>query len=68
MIHLFAEDDDDFEELCQGFLLKNTASNMWKSMQLFGRWKVELKLHFVNDKRPDGLLPTDDDKILSTLV
>lgn len=29
---------------------------------------MEIKLHFPNDKIPGSMLPTDDDKILSTLV
>ena len=56
---------DDFEDMCCGFVLKNTVAGTEKCVQLFQSWGQARNLRFPSNEVPANILLTDDHTLLA---
>ena len=61
----FNLEDDDFEDMCHGFMPKNTVADKKKCVRLFQSWGQARNLHFPGDKVPADFLLMDGHTFLA---
>ena len=59
----FDLEDDDFEDMCRGFV-PNTAANTKNCLRLFQSWGQARNLHFSSDEVPADIQLMDDHALL----
>ena len=61
----FYFEDDDFEDMCHGFVPKNTVADKKKCVRLLQSWGQTRNLHFQGDKVTVDFLLMDDHTLLA---
>ena len=57
--------EDDFEDMCLGFVPKNTVADTEKCVRLFQSWVQARHMRFPRDKVPADILLMDDHPLLA---